>query len=90
MSMENEIKLVQTCVACPEQYDAFIGEKKVGYLRLRHGVFTVDFPDCGGERIYESYPDGDGMFFDGEREGALREAKNAILAKLEQSPNQFQ
>jgi plasmid stability protein len=31
------VRLVRTCFACPEQYDAFIGEEKVGYLRLRHG-----------------------------------------------------
>ena len=47
-----EITLKLTCSACPEQYDAFVGARKVGYLRLRWGEFTVEHPDCGGEMIY--------------------------------------
>ena len=43
------LKLVLTCGACPEQYDAFDGERQVGYLRLRHGHFTVTCPDVGGD-----------------------------------------
>ena len=35
------IKLTLTCTACPEQYDALYEGKVVGYLRLRHGSFTV-------------------------------------------------
>jgi hypothetical protein len=46
------ITLRLTCSTCPEQYDAFIGDRKVGYLRLRWGEFRVDYPDCGGEMIY--------------------------------------
>lgn len=46
------ITLRLTCSACPEQYDAFIGDRKVGYLRLRWGEFRVDYPDCGGEMTY--------------------------------------
>lgn len=81
-NMKEEIKLVETCGACPEQYDAFIGSKQVGYLRLRNGYFRVDFPDCGGETIYEADPKGDGIFDSEEREFYLNEAKNAILKKL--------
>ena len=33
----SEIKLVKTCSACPEQYDAFYEDHQVGYLRVRHG-----------------------------------------------------
>ena len=82
-----EITLVQTCFACPEQYDAFIGEMQVGYLRLRHGEFRVDCPDCGGVTVYEAQPDGDGEFADDERERYLGEAKAAIARWLrEQVP----
>lgn len=77
--MEKEkIKLVRTCIACPEQYDAFIGDERVGYLRLRHGYFSVDYPSCGGETIYEAYPNGDGIFESEERDGFLEKAKEAI------------
>jgi hypothetical protein len=77
-----DIKLVQTCEACPEQYDAFVNDKQVGYLRLRHGYFRVDYPQCGGEVIYETYPREDGSFENNEREFYLNKAKKAILKKL--------
>ena len=40
----NGYLLVMTCECCPEQYDVYKNDEKVGYLRLRHGVFTVDCP----------------------------------------------
>jgi hypothetical protein len=73
------VRLEQTCGACPEQYDAFIGEEQVGYLRLRHGGFRVDAPDCGGETIYYAEPKGDGIFESNERQFYLNEAKEAII-----------
>jgi hypothetical protein len=76
------IKLVLTCSACPEQYDAFLDGKQVGYLRLRHGTFRVDYPDCGGECIYQAVPNGDGEFDDDERDYYLRFAVDAILRRL--------
>lgn len=76
------ITFVKTCWACPEQYDAFFEGKKVGYLRLRHGTFRVDYPDCGGENIYIGYPAGDGCFDEEERAGYLQKAANAIRGKL--------
>jgi hypothetical protein len=76
------IRLVQTCIACPEQYDAFLGDEQVGYLRLRHGCFRVDFRDCGGETIYEARPHGDGEFNEDERDYYLRFAVDAILRRL--------
>jgi hypothetical protein len=72
------IRLVLTCGACPEQYDAFDGDKKVGYLRLRHGYFRVDCPNCGGTTVYEATPKGDGMFEPEERDYYLRFAVDAI------------
>jgi hypothetical protein len=85
MTDENErvVRLVLTCGACPEQYDAFLGERKVGYLRLRHGAFRVDFPECGGETIYEANPNGDGIFDKDERDYYLRFAVAAILRRLD-------
>lgn len=76
---DNGLKLELTCGACPEQYDVY---KQVGYLRLRHGEFRVDFPDCGGETIYEAEPKGDGIFEGVERMKYLSEAMKAILKKL--------
>ena len=75
------IKLKQTCGACPEQYDAFDGDKQVGYLRLRHCSFYVQCPDCGdGPIVYEAYPRGNGCFEIDERDYYLRFAVAAIEA----------
>jgi hypothetical protein len=82
MTTNAEIRLTMTCGACPEQYDAFIGDRKVGYLRLRHGYFSVEFPDCDGETVYETHTIGDGVFDESERDYHIQQAKDAIAAKL--------
>lgn len=71
-------RLVRTCGACPEQYDVFDGEEKVGYLRLRHGSFRAEYPDCGGEVVYAANTEGDGMFEDDEREYHISRALEGI------------
>lgn len=77
----SKITLVETCYACPEQYDAFFNGKQVGYLRLRHGQFTVDYQVCGGDTIYDASPHGDGRFDDDERDYYLDIAKEAICQR---------
>lgn len=72
------VELRLTCPGCPEQYDAYIGEELVGYLRMRHGCFYVECPHVGGECVYETEPDGDGLFEDHEREKYLTFAVQAI------------
>lgn len=79
IDMENGIVLKKTCEACPEQYDAYYGPVKVGYLRLRHGHFTVHCPDHGGKGVYIAQSMGDGAFFEQEREKHLHAAAEAIL-----------
>lgn len=74
--------LEKTCSACPEQYDVYLNNKQVGYLRLRHGIFRCDFPECGGETIYINYPKGDGEFYDDERDFYIKEALEKIKEKL--------
>lgn len=76
------VRLVRTCYACPQQYDAFIGQTQVAYLRLRHGRFTVESPDVGGALVYSGYPKGDGIFAADEEEFFLNEAVDSILAYL--------
>lgn len=79
------IKLVLTCGACPEQYDAYHGDKKVGYLRLRHGYFAVTYPWVDGELLYDDYPHGDGMFEGYERKFYLDKAIEVIKAKIKEA-----
>lgn len=76
----NDVRLVETCGACPEQYDAFIGFRQVGYLRLRHGYFYAAYPNVNGECVYEAHPRGDGIFEPDEREHYLNLAKAALLS----------
>jgi hypothetical protein len=73
------IRLHLTCSACPEQYDAFNDSGvQVGYLRLRHGRFTVEAPDSGGLLLYQAHPQGDGIFLNSERHHFLQIACHAI------------
>lgn len=76
-----ELRLEQTCGACPEQYDVFLGDENVGYLRLRHGYFVAE---CKGESVYESTTEGDGLFDCDERDYHLNTAKEAIMQRLEE------
>lgn len=78
----DQIGLKMTSGACPEQYDAYIMDRQVGYLRLRHGWFRVDYPTVAAEMIFEGAPIGDGLFEDEEREEWLLKAKVAICDRL--------
>ena len=79
------LRLERTSFACPEQYDVFDeNDNQVGYLRLRHGNFRVDYPNCGGKVIYDAHPNGDGIFEEDEREHYLDMAKLAIQNELDQ------
>lgn len=71
----DDIKLIQTCRSCPEQYDALYQETCIGYLRLRGGVFTVDVEET---RVYVAKTRGHGEFEPEERERCLLEAKQAL------------
>lgn len=80
--LKNGLELKMTCGACPEQYDVFKEGEQVAYYRLRHGEFRVDFPDVGGETIYQADPKGDGIFDDDERLVFLTRAMREVLLKI--------
>ena len=82
---KNGFDLQLTCSACPEQYDVFCDSRKVGYLRLRYGSFTVDYPDCLGELLLHEYPDGDGMFENYERLPFLVKALRKIQERIKEN-----
>lgn len=79
---KNGLDLIMTCSACPEQYDVFKDGIQVAYYRLRHGEFRVDYKECGGETIYETQVNGDGIFDDNERLYNLTKAMRAVLNKM--------
>jgi hypothetical protein len=76
------IKLVQTCGACPEQYDAYLDGEQVGYLRLRWGLFSVRVPNASGKEVLSTGTNGHGCFENDERDVWLNEAAAAILDAL--------
>ena len=49
---ERNLELVQTCFACPEQYELYHRGHEIGYLRLRHGSFRADYKPTD-ETVYE-------------------------------------
>jgi len=75
MEVYEAIKLVQTCGACPEQYDVYLHNQNVGYLRLRHGYFRAEH---NGTIVYDANTIGDGCFDGSERDQHLTNAKKAI------------
>lgn len=79
-------RLVCTSMACPEQYDVFHGERKVGYLRLRHGRFRADCPDAHQETVYSSNTKGDGGFAEEERDIEIGNALKKIREWMERNP----
>ena len=74
------LRLVQTCGACPEQYDVLDGDDYVGVLRLRHGHFSAE---ARGEEVYSASPNGDGIFEYEERDHYIGEALEAIQAAID-------
>ena len=82
---EDRIKLVETCGACPEQYDAYYRGEKVGYLRLRHGYFYCENLRSG-LNVYDAHPQGDGIFDYNERDYYLNAACTALLNALKSEP----
>jgi len=47
------LRFRQTCAQSPEQWDVFIGDDLVGYVRYRWGELTAEYPDVGGELVFE-------------------------------------
>ncbi len=60
-------KFVETCGACPHQFDVYDGDNKVAYVRLRYGYLKVcpyknekiDFDTLIWDT--EEFDDGDGL-----------------------------
>lgn len=72
---------------CPEQYDVWDENgNMVGYVRLRWGGLTCEYPDVGGEYIYHaSIGDGwtGGFEDDEQRMFHLNAIANKILERIE-------
>ena len=60
---EHKWNLLMTCGCYPEQYDllSVYDMSTRAYFRLRWGTFTVECPDCWGDKVYCYDMDGDGV-----------------------------
>lgn len=56
------LNFIKTCSASPEQYDVKDEQgNMVGYVRLRFGGLTCEYPDVCGQIIYSAYFDDEWM-----------------------------
>lgn len=82
----NGFDFIETCEACPEQYDVFdFKGNQVAYIRLRWGTLQVRAPDWNGDTIYEhSYNDGwlGSFHSDEERKDKLNTIANILYARV--------
>lgn len=72
------LRLIQTCAACPQLFEAYLGEREVGYIRERHGRFRAY---VGDEQVYEA-EENRRVDWKVERDRHLARASAAILHKL--------
>ena len=77
----NDYKLVQTCSACPEQYDVYLDNQVIGYIRLHRGHFSAQYfyiDDANSTIVYHAYLDYNGRFVDEHRNYYLNQAIAAL------------
>lgn len=85
------LDFVQTCCACPEQYDVYRLGHEVGYVRLRFGTLTAYVPNFNfvpEQLVYKHEFDDEwlGAFHDEEeRQRYLEEIADAIHERLEKA-----
>lgn len=73
-----EIRLEELCSDYPEAYNLFIQDKEVGYLKVRGGIFSVEY-DLTSKIIFTTVVDGDGCFCDHERDYFLRKGIKEVI-----------
>ena len=83
------LEFVKTCHACPEQYDVYDEHHNiVGYVRLRWGGITCEYPNVFGEIIYTASVGKDGWAgtFDSEEQRMhhLSAIADKIIEKIKQ------
>ena len=81
------LEFVKTCHACPEQYDVYDEHHNiVGYVRLRWGGITCEYPHVFGEVIYTASVSENGLagMFDseGQRQYHLSAIADRIIEKI--------
>lgn len=57
ISMQREftlrgLRFVEIGPESPEQYDVYLGDEQVGYVRYRSGYLSADYTDAGMEEVF--------------------------------------
>ena len=76
------LTITLTSPSVPEQYSVERKGQPAGHIHVRHFGMSIDYPDVGGDRIYEGPVDGFGGFTDHERETQLLFALGLIAARI--------
>ena len=75
-----------TCSASPEQYDVYLEDEQVGYVRYRFGNLSADYPDVGMEGLLiEELTEETGILTDQERAHWLPVIANKINDRLKKA-----
>ncbi len=81
-------KVVQTCAACPSQWDAWTADGQYFYLRYRFGIGTVDAYDSPDSDTWPSFPDGQvARFGESSLDGVISLRDFLAAAGLELAPD---
>lgn len=71
----------------PEQYEVYLGDRTIGYVRYRFGNLSADFPDVGMETVFSrSLKHETGQMTDAERGRWLPVIARRLSDRLAQEP----
>lgn len=91
VTISEPFRVVLTCEDVPEQWDIFIDDRQVGYLRCRHSRWQLWYPDFGGERlINEPWHPERGEYestFDEERPAIFQRVFDTLTGRMLQPPD---
>jgi hypothetical protein len=76
------VTVTLTCRSVPEQYEITRDGIPAGYVRVRWGGMSVDYPEAGDEELYDGSVEGFGGFTDHEREAKLLLALGLIATRM--------
>jgi hypothetical protein len=92
------LTVIRSSYACPEAYSVYYENNQIGYLRLRHGIFRVDYyplqlhkigVEDSRETIYEACAMADGIFDDYERNVTVTMALGLLRMKLDEEKKEL-
>ena len=76
------IVFAQITGICPQQFYAYLGTRRVGYVRLKYGCLTCEYDGCGGEVVFQAMTVGYYCFEGDEEEVFLFAIAKAILRRF--------